>query len=74
MTRFDHRLDNRIERKEDMRFTELQDAIDFADSQCRVYGDAQNVVPAESPDIFKIIECNTRLPQAVHYVSEVFAA
>ena len=70
MPKFDHRFDNQIQRKDDLRFTSSDDAIEYADAQCRMYGQAQNVVPAEG-DLFRIIEHPTKLDQAVHFVDEV---
>lgn len=71
MTQFDHRFDSQIQKKEDLRFERQDVAEDYAFAQYRMYGAAQNVVPADEPKgFFRIIECETKLPQSVYFVNE----
>jgi hypothetical protein len=69
MPKFDHRFDSQIQKKEDLRFN-WDDALDFAETQCKMYGAAQNVLPDEG-DLFRVVEHPTTLPNCVYFVSEV---
>jgi len=70
MPKFDHRFDNYIQKKEDLRFVDQNDAEEYAEAQCLVYGSAQNVVPCDE-ELFKVVEHPTRLPLAVYFVDEI---
>jgi hypothetical protein len=76
MPKFDHRFDNTIQKKEDLRFTELNSAIDYANAQCSMYGYAQSVVPVEDePGVLKVVEHLITIRQApleaVYFVNDV---